>query len=209
VKRLLSAIVAAAAVVLFTAAPASAAADTTCKVNGVKIIGTDIIGTSKADIIMCFHGVKKGTVLDGKGGADTITVYGDINGKTDGVANAGTIRGGGDGGSISVIGGAIPHGGGSCTGSAANAGKIVNSRGGEIYVEGGDVYGEKPCLHGDGGAGNTGVVKGSALDDRIEIRGGHGIDGDEGAGNTGTVDGREGSDVCTVTPPGGTVVNCE
>ncbi|MFF0425672.1 MULTISPECIES: hypothetical protein [unclassified Streptomyces] len=82
--RALSAATLVIAPIALTATPAHAVAS--CRVNGIPVSGTSVVGTPGPDYITC-GSLASGDVVDGLGGADYIRVSGDVGGGA-------TLRGG-------------------------------------------------------------------------------------------------------------------
>ncbi|CAM5330743.1 hypothetical protein ACWD5B_26590 [Streptomyces tanashiensis] len=104
--------------VALTATPAHAV--TSCRVNGVPVTGTSVIGTPNADYITC-GSVGSGDLIRGEGGADYIVVTGTV---------AGAVRGNTGGDFIRVDGTVAP--GGAVDGGDGNDFLRVATNGGTV-----------------------------------------------------------------------------
>ncbi|GGY53347.1 hypothetical protein GCM10010299_69390 [Streptomyces tanashiensis] len=104
--------------VALTATPAHAV--TSCRVNGVPVTGTSVIGTPNADYITC-GSVGSGDLIRGEGGADYIVVTGTV---------AGAVRGNTGGDFIRVDGTVAP--GGAVDGGDGNDFVRVATNGGTV-----------------------------------------------------------------------------
>ncbi|MEU6169449.1 hypothetical protein [Streptomyces tanashiensis] len=104
--------------VALTATPAHAV--TSCRVNGVPVTGTSVIGTPNADYITC-GSVGSGDPIRGEGGADYIVVTGTV---------AGAVRGNTGGDFIRVDGTVAP--GGAVDGGDGNDFLRVAANGGTV-----------------------------------------------------------------------------
>ncbi|CAM5557489.1 hypothetical protein STANM309S_06497 [Streptomyces tanashiensis] len=93
---------------------------TSCRVNGVPVTGTSVIGTPNADYITC-GSVGSGDLIRGEGGADYIVVTGTV---------AGAVRGNTGGDFIRVDGTVAP--GGAVDGGDGNDFVRVATNGGTV-----------------------------------------------------------------------------
>ncbi|MCC3779575.1 hypothetical protein [Streptomyces sp. UNOB3_S3] len=227
VTRLRRAAVTVAALLLptaFLAAPAQAA--TSCTVNGTAVPGPDVTGTDGDDVIVC-TGLDAGATVDAKGGADTITLNGDVSGR---------VLGGDGTDHIVLAEGARLTGTGTIDGQAGRdeidlRGAVLGAvRGGQdddlILLFKTATTGDTSIVRGargsdvilaDGAVTIRGLVEGVGENDLIDINGTvaptgrvHGGDGDDYLhvhDNQGEVDGGAGTDVCVVDS-GNQPLNC-
>ncbi|MFF0478140.1 hypothetical protein [Streptomyces sp. NPDC004284] len=100
--------------VALTATPAHAVAP--CRVNGIPVSGTNVVGTPGADSLTC-GSLAAGDVVDGLGGADHIRIGGDVGGGA-------TVRGGTGGDHLRV------------DGSVGPMGRVLGGDGGDYIVVG-------------------------------------------------------------------------
>ncbi|MFF4223035.1 hypothetical protein ACFYZH_09220 [Streptomyces abikoensis] len=209
----------------FLAGPAAHAA-TSCTVNGAPVPGPDITGTDGDDVIVC-GGLDAGATVDARGGADTITLTGDVSG---------TVLGGDGADHVVLAEGARLTEKGVIDGQAGRdeidlRGAVLGTvRGGQdddlILLFKTATTGEAGVIRGargadvilvDGAVTIRGLVEGVGENDFIDINGTvaptgrvHGDDGDDTLHvhvNQGQVDGGDGTDVCTVDS-GNQPLNC-
>lgn len=208
----------------FLATPARAA--TSCTVNGTPVPGPEITGTDGDDVIVC-TGLDAGATVDAKGGADTITLDGEVSG---------TVLGGDGADHIVLAEGARLTEKGVIDGQAGRdeidlRGAVLGTvRGGQdddlILLFKTATTGEASLIRGargadvilaDGAVTIRGLVEGFDGNDFIDINGTvaptgrvHGDDGDDVLHvhvNQGEVDGGGGTDVCAVDS-GNQPLNC-